>query len=96
MFRGKNREYSEDQKILMNTTDIESFYVLKHWWIESEPEVSDVNTPLSDIEDEVDESDKSTGFQVDHYGSVWISSLQTLWSQLQALPLWYFHSQYGR
>ena len=30
MFRGKNREYSEDQKILMNTTDIESFYVLKH------------------------------------------------------------------
>ena len=30
MFRGKNGEYSEDQKILMNTTDIESFYVLKH------------------------------------------------------------------
>ena len=30
MFRGENREYSEDQKILMNTTDIESFYVLKH------------------------------------------------------------------
>ncbi|CBK21918.2 uncharacterized protein [Blastocystis hominis] len=53
MFRGKNGEYSEDQKILMNTTDIEK----------SEPEVSDVNTPLSDIEDEVDESDKSTGFQ---------------------------------
>lgn len=70
----------------MSTTDIESFYVLRYLWIESEVEVSDVTTPLSDMEDGVDESDKSTGFQVDDYGNVWTSSLQILWSRLQAPP----------
>lgn len=49
----------------MSTTDIESFYVLRYLWIESEVEVGDVTTPLSDMEDGIDESDKSTGFQVE-------------------------------
>ena len=62
-------EIIENQKIIMNP-DIESFYVLINLRIDSESVVTDVNTPLSDMEDEVDESDKSTGFQVEHFLNV--------------------------